>query len=156
MLILSKWVYLLCKDLTGAKKLCEGWLDKEEVIRGGAVREMNYDRNVIDILGLDMQISSNDLANMPAQHRLQVEFVLGLVALAESNSDEALVRFEKAMAACDDWEVHRYANALYRRIKLDRRTIESWLSRRMGLLRSDPARHDAAFAAPPRSIGRVW
>ena len=111
------WIYLVCEELEKAQEVCASWLKNQEV--GGSIREMNSDRRAIEIVAEWPGSSHVDTESMSSQHRLHAEFILGLIALAQSDKDSALLYFERAIAAHDDWEVTRYANAIHTRLLKD-------------------------------------
>ena len=86
---------------------------------GGSIREMNSDRRTIEIVAEWPDSSRIDKESMSSQHRLHAEFILGLIALAQRDEDSALLHFERAIGAHDDWEVTRYANAIHTRLSKD-------------------------------------
>lgn len=111
------WIYLVCGELDKAQVVCKSWMKDHE--EGGSIREMNSDRRAIEIVAQWPDSSRIDKESMSSQHRLHAEFIFGLIALAQSDEDSALLQFERAIGAHDDWEVTRYANAIHTRLSKD-------------------------------------
>ena len=104
------WVMLLAKQGSEARSLAQQWLNETSE---RVERRMQFDLACIELVANP----SRGLVNKQpttAQQRLYAELTYGLLEYSQSNRSPAIEHLRASVAAIDDWEVNRYANAFCR------------------------------------------